>query len=440
MVISDSPRVGECGCGLGEREAAQAFLLRVSEELANSLDYDVTLQSVAHQAVPALADVCVIGRGGQDGRLTPVAAVHVDATMEERLRDLAVRSGARSPALAYRAFRTGKPVVLPQVSAAVLDAIAQEEHAAEDPEVRAAFREVGPSSLVAMPLIARGHVLGVMSLSRLSSSRPFSPHDVAVIEQLARLCALAMDNAGLYREAQNAVRVREELLAATSHELRTPLSEIKGFVTTLLRTDVDCDETTRRDFLLEIDREADRLDALISDLLDMSWLMSGGSQDFECDPTSPAVVVHRGLERVRLRVSNSTLDIDRGLGALPLVCVNSRRIEQVLANLIDNATKYAPGSTIHISGALVDGGQNVELYVEDEGPGIPDADLEHVFDKYYRGRSEAPGTGLGLPISRVIIEGHGGRMRAENRPGGGARFVVSLPAVRERLNGHTRAA
>jgi len=263
---------------------------------------------------------------------------------------------------------------------------------------------------------------------------------MAVIEQLARLCALAMDNAVLYREAQNAVRVREELLAATSHELRTPLSEIKGFVTTLLRTDVDCDETTRQEFLLEIDREADRLDALISDLLDMSQLMSGECQDFECDPTSPAVVVRRGLDRVRLRLSNSTLDIDRGLSALPLVCVNRRRIEQVLANLIDNATKYAPGSTIHISGAAVDGGQNVELYVEDEGPGIPDADLEHIFDKFYRGRSEAPGTGLGLPISRVIVEGHGGRMRAENRPGGGARFVVSLPAVRERLNGHNRAA
>src|SRR5262249_4493344 len=115
MVISNSPRVSECDCRLGEWEAAQAFLLRVSEELANSLDYDVTLQSVAHQAVPALADVCVIGRAAQDGRLMPVAAVHVDATMEERLRELAVKSGARSPALAFRAFRTGEPVFLPRV-------------------------------------------------------------------------------------------------------------------------------------------------------------------------------------------------------------------------------------------------------------------------------------------------------------------------------------
>jgi signal transduction histidine kinase len=244
---------------------------------------------------------------------------------------------------------------------------------------------------------------------------------------------LAVDNARLYRDAQDAVRVREEFLATTSHELRTPVSEIKGFVTTLLRTDVEWDEPTRRDFLREIDSEADRLDALISDLLDMSQLVSSGAQHFSRAPTPPAVLVSRGLDRVRGRLALSPVDIDSGLGTLPAVWVDARRIEQVFANLLENAIKYAPGSAIRIAGARADAGRMVDLWVEDEGPGIASDDLAHIFDTFYRGRSpersDIPGTGLGLAIARTIVEGHGGRIRAENRPDGGARFVVSLPTA-----------
>jgi signal transduction histidine kinase len=349
------------------------------------------------------------------------------------MRELAINSDAESPPVALRAFRTRQPVIVPEMSDTVLYAIAQEEHAPPDGETMAAIREIGPRSVMAMPLVARGRVLGVLSLARLDGAPRFGPQDVPVIQQLARQCALAVDNADLYRQAKEAVRVREEFLATTSHELRTPLSEIKGFVTTLLRADAEWDEATRQDFLHEIDREADRLDALISDLLDMSRLLSGGSQAFQRAATPPAVLVCRGLERVRVRLSNTPLDIDRELGTLPPVWVDAKRIEQVFANLVDNATKYAPGSAIHISGGLADAGRTVELWVEDEGPGIPADDLAHLFDRFYRGRlrerSEVPGTGLGLAIARTIGEGHGGRIRAENRPGGGARFVFSLPTT-----------
>jgi len=242
-----------------------------------------------------------------------------------------------------------------------------------------------------------------------------------------------VDNARLYREAQEAVRVREEFLATTSHELRAPLSEIKGFATTLLRPDVEWDEPTRQDFLREINLNADRLDALISDLLDMSQLVSGGSQNFKRAPTAPAVLISRGLDRVRGRLSNAPVDIDPGLGTLPAVWVDARRIEQVLTNLVENAIKYAPGSAIRISGAVADAGRSVELWVEDEGPGIATDDLTHIFDRFYRGRSpersDIPGTGLGLAIARMIVEGHGGQIRADNRPGRGAHFVISLPTA-----------
>ncbi len=407
------------------------FLLRAGEELANSLDYETTLQSVAHQAVPVLADVCVVDLIGSDGRLRPVAAAHVEAAREPWLRELAL--GDESPATVLRAFRTRQPLIVPELSETVLNAIGCDEHAPVSPRAMTAIRMLRARSAIAVPLVARERALGVLSLARLEASPAFVPEDLAMVQQLARQCALAVDNARLYRDAQDAVRVREEFLATTSHELRTPLSEIKGFVTTLLRTDVEWDEPTRRDFLREIDSEADRLDALISDLLDMSQLVSSGAQHLRRPPTPPAVLVSRGLDRVRGRLALSPVDIDSGLGTLPAVWVDARRIEQVFANLLENAIKYAPGSAIRIGGARADAGRMVDLWVEDEGPGIARDDLAHIFDTFYRGRSpersDIPGTGLGLAIARTIVEGHGGRIRAENRPDGGARFVVSLPTA-----------
>ena len=117
---------------------------------------------------------------------------------------------------------------------------------------------------------------------------------------------------------------------------------------------------------------------------------------------------------------------------LPVVYVDPRRLEQVIANLVENATKYAPGS-IYISGGIADGGRAVDIVVDDDGPGIPVANIDHIFDAFYRGRSvrrsETPDTGLGLAIARTIVEAQGGHIRAENRHGGGARFTISLPVA-----------
>jgi signal transduction histidine kinase len=434
MVVSDRPRAPASQYRRAVGEGALAFLLRVCEELANSLDYDITLQKVAHLAVPFLADMCLVARTSPvDGRARAVAVSHVNAAMEARLREVLLDNDVESGGMVLRALRTRQPVIAQGVSEALLYSMAQQEGQRIHPAIVAVTREVAAKSMIAMPLLSRGRALGALLLGRCANSPAFEMDELPTIQQLARLCALAVDNAGLYREANDAVRVREELLAATSHELRAPLSEIKGFVTTLLREDTDWDHATRRDFLHEIDQQADRLDALIGDLLDMSRLMSGGCENFDRAPISPAVLVCRGLQRIRSRLAHTKLDIHAALGSLPSVCADSKRIEQVVANLVDNATKYAPGSTIRISGAAADGGARVELSIEDEGPGIREADLEHIFDKFYRGpshkRSEVPGTGLGLAIARTIVEGHGGRIRAENRATGGARFVVSLPVA-----------
>ena len=240
---------------------------------------------------------------------------------------------------------------------------------------------------------------------------------------------LAGANAVLIDELQRALGVREELLAATSHELRTPLAHIKGFTSSLRQPDVEWDEATRQDFLAEIEREADRLSGLIGDLLSMSRLESGVAQQHPRTETAPDALVSAGLDRVRGLLGDARLRVDVP-PKLPPVLVDAAQLEQVVANLVENAAKYGP-SNVEIGVTAAQIGSELELAVEDNGPGIPDDDLERVFDKFFRARtteqSGVPGTGLGLAISRAIVQTHGGRVWAENRPMGGARLVVRLP-------------
>jgi signal transduction histidine kinase len=146
---------------------------------------------------------------------------------------------------------------------------------------------------------------------------------------------------------------------------------------------VDWDEPTRQDFVREIDQEADVLDGLINDLLDTSCLASGAHQNLRLAPTSPALLVNAGLDRLRSHMlALAGIVIDPELEALPPVHVDASRIQQVLANLLEHAAKYAPGTVIRLSGRVASAGRRVELWVEDEGPGIPVADLPHIFEKF----------------------------------------------------------
>lgn len=295
------------------------------------------------------------------------------------------------------------------------------------------LQQKGVRSLVSVPLMVEGRVLGVLQVGTLPRRR-FGDDEVRLLRLVADRIALAIAQARLYEterraraEAQQALRVRDEFLASASHELRTPLSHIKGFVSTLRQTDVEWDAETRQDFLAEIDRETDRLAKMIGDLLDMSRLESGELDRMERISTRPAELVAGGLDRVRGLVVGNSIEIDVPTD-LPEVLADPSQLERVVANLVENAAKYGrPGTPIRLA-AAVDGGE-LELQVEDEGPGIPAGEEERIFEKFYRLRTDGPtvpGTGLGLTISRQIVQAHGGRIRAETHPRG-ARFVVRLP-------------
>jgi two-component system sensor histidine kinase KdpD len=218
-----------------------------------------------------------------------------------------------------------------------------------------------------------------------------------------------------------------EPMAEIAHELRLPLSHIKGFVSSLRRTDVTWDRETRRAFLAEIDTEADRLAQLIDSLLQPSGPRTCAGAPY-CDPGR---VIQGGLHRMRGLLGERPLHVEVE-PSLPAFQMDLDGLERVLANLLENAVKYSPpGTPIGVSARLTPDGE-LELVVEDQGPGIPFEDRARIFDPFVRRQSDRetslPGHGLGLAICRAIVQAQGGRIEVTDRPGGGARFSVYLSA------------
>ena len=405
-----------------QRRRAQ-FLAEASTVLSSSLDYEATLQSVARLAVPFLADWCAVDVLDEHGALRRVAAAHVDASLESLVWQLHQRDpqpGSDTFGLG-RMLRTRQAELVPKVPEQLLI------DGARDSASLGLVRALTPRSYIGVPLIAGADVQGAVFMVTAESGREYGPADLELAHELGRRVSQAIENARLHMRVQQSVRVRDEFLAATSHELRTPLTHIKGFVSTLRQVDVEWDEASRQDFLAEIEREADRLTHLISNVLDISRLESGAVHA-ERSPTSARDMLTGGLERVRPLLAGRSVVVDVA-DDLPEVCVDRTQLEAVFANLLENGAKYTPtDSPLRLSAAVVNGG--IELRVEDEGPGLLPEDLEVVFEKFVRGSHPSPsipGTGLGLAICRRIVSASGGRICAENRASGGAAFVVWLP-------------
>jgi signal transduction histidine kinase len=422
--ITKSGRSDCAGAEAAWRRAA--FLAEASARLATSLDLEVTLRAVARLLVPALADFCAVEVPDEERGPALALVARADRARAPRLRREPPDSPRldRGPGALAVALRAGRPLILPVATDEVTGAAGAVD---TQPALPDGFR---PASLLAVPLLARGRRVGAMLLVMAESGRCYGPADLALAEDLGWRVALAVDNARLHRAALHAVGARDEILAATSHELRTPLGHIKGFVSTLRQPDVDWDAATRGDFLAEIEREADRLQRLVEDLLDMSRLDGGGLDRARCAPVPPRALVAGALRRVgELGGRRLALALPNGL---PPVLADAAQLELALKNLLENAAKYSPpGTAIRVSGEQAGG--EVRLSVEDEGLGIPPEHLERVFERFFRvagaGLPAQPGSGLGLAICRGIVECHGGRVWAENRPEGGARFVVCLPTA-----------
>jgi signal transduction histidine kinase len=280
------------------------------------------------------------------------------------------------------------------------------------------------------PLVSRhGRTLGTLQLWGKKDGR-FTESDQAVLTQLAQMCSVALENARLYKAAQDATRTRDDLVAIVSHDLRNPIHTINmatGFLLETTPTD-DRRMATRRQLEI-IQRAANRANRLIRDLLDVARIQAGGLA-VEPVPVEVRSLVQEAVDAVSPLASANELTVTSDVGDdVSGVASDRDRVLQVFANLTGNAIKFTPkGGSITIRAHAA--GAQVTFAVSDTGPGIPPEHLTHVFDRYWQAKTTAKlGAGLGLSIAKGIVEAHGGQIWVESELGKGASFMFTLPAV-----------
>jgi PAS domain S-box-containing protein len=398
------------------------FISEASVVLASSLDYEATLTQVARCAVVSLADWCFVDMVQPDGTIRRLAGVHADATkqplLDALMRGARVDPGARAGvAVAIQFGRTifrsdiGEADLLPGSSGVV---------STQDPEHLRLLRELGLRAFICAPLLAHGRVLGAMTFGS-HDPRRFGPGDVERAEDLARRCALAIENARLYREARDAVVARQEFLRVASHELRTPVQALRFTIEALERKK----QPELATLVSRAGKQVERLNALNESLLTATRIVTG-----ELRPTSEEVDLGELVARVarrsweEARRAGSTLRVD----AVPVrVRGDGAAIEQAIANLVANAIKYGGGKPIEIAVDTL--GAMARVLVTDHGIGIAQEDVGRVFDRFERAVSARHygGLGLGLYVARGIAEAHGGKITVASERGAGSSFILSLP-------------
>jgi PAS domain S-box-containing protein len=346
-----------------------------------SLDTQSRLRRLARLAVPRLADGCAVYLPGVDGRLVP----HVMAPEGRYPSDDGVTAG--------EVFRSGR--------------------LQRDP------------SLITVPMRAQGRTIGVIRFTT-DDAGDYGDDDVALAQELADRAGLAVETARLYEASQRAVYDREQLMAWVSHDLRNPLSTIAMATELLLRSSAPEQTDKARRAAGNVQRAVARMERLIHDLLDLARIESGGlplerGHHDLAQLVAEAIDLHAGI------AAEKQLTLVNESRSAPISCDRERML-QLFSNLVDNAVKFTPaGGSIRLGAEAVAGA--VKAWVADDGPGIPEAERAKIFDRYWQGRRDRKGVGLGLAIARGVVEAHGGRIWVESPPGQGARFCLTLPSA-----------
>jgi signal transduction histidine kinase/CheY-like chemotaxis protein len=408
--------------GLFMQRSAARSALRASEErlrllaeagaaLLGSLDPEEGLAAVVKMVVPRFADCCIIDLQAA-GQFRRAAAAHVDTEKQLMLREM------QCPLASHQEVVEG--VVESGVSRFLRDI---------HPDGEGPLQDLGLRSALVIPLQARDRILGSMLLGA-GSQRRFAEADMATAEELGRRVGVAVENAGLFADAQAAVRIRDEFLSVASHELRTPLSslllQLEGLHRRLRRTKLN-DEGDRLGTKLETAlRQTGRLANLIDNLLDVSRI-STGRLALQAEACDLADVVRDVVERFRDEAEAAGCEIVMKVDRAVSGRWDRLRLEQVVTNLLTNAIKYGRGQPVELEVASTEDGASFS--VRDQGIGIASDNVARIFDRFERAVSmrHYGGLGLGLYISRQIVEAHGGSISVKSEPGTGSVFLVAIP-------------
>ncbi|RKH55851.1 sensor histidine kinase [Corallococcus llansteffanensis] len=413
---------------LGEERAA--FLARAGELFSSSLDASATLASLANLSVSALADWCIVDLlhpGGHFQRVQVVTADSSQASLVSTVRDLNPVPRERPVYPPSVALATGQSTVVPEVSDALMQAVAQDARHLE------VMRMLGIRSLITAPLLARGNILGALTFLTTTSDRRYGDDDLKFAQELANLAALAVDNARLLQDAREAVRLRDEFLSVASHELKTPLTPLSLKLQALSRAvkaHPDSPLVPAIEAHVETGhRQVRRLTELMNDLLDVSRI-SAGTFSLQREAVDLAAVVREVCEQFAPRFALEHCAFTVETPDAVHGTFDRTRLAQVMDHLLDNALKYGAGTPVSVR--LTVDGAVARLRVQDGGIGIAPEQRPRIFERYGRAVSERHygGLGLGLYLTRTIVEAEGGRVSLESRLGEGAMFEVVLPLTR----------
>ncbi|HUG40702.1 MAG TPA: ATP-binding protein [Longimicrobiales bacterium] len=446
------------------------FLARAGQWLADSLDYETTLVTVAGMALPYLGSWCIVDVVEADGSMRRLGIIHPDPLKEERARRLKEGwpPGRDDPIGVPRVIRSRATEVIPTVPDEMLVDFAIGEENLED------LRALGIGSVVVVPLIARGNVLGAITFVSADGGHQYTETDVELAEDLAARCSIALDNARLFRdleaarhgaaelneqlvlssirqqelaeEAEDANHAKSRFLATMSHEIRTPLNAIVGY-TELLEMEIAGPLTSRqREYLARVKVSSGHLIGLIDDILDLSRVESGrmilGRETIAAQASIAAAIA-----LIEPQANSAGVGLDTECTAASGLYVGDEdRVRQILVILLSNAIKFTDrGGSITVScgtsrtpdaGANLDGnGPWTFIRVADTGIGISATEAETVFQPFVQvdpgNTRKQGGAGLGLAIGLELARRMGGDLTLRSARGEGSSFTLWLPSAAE---------
>lgn len=420
------------GCALAEERARFAFLARSSQILSECLDYEETLRRVSALALPSLGAWCIvdIAEGEQIRR---VAVVHPEPEKQELARELHLRYPPESGDVlgVRRVIESGRSEVVACVSDRHL-----RETACDEEHLRL-LRALGIGAYMAIPLVARGRTLGAMTFVTAEGDRPPDEVHLALAEDLAGRSALAVDNARLFRaaeeartEAERSNAARDEFMAVMSHELRTPLTAILGFSELVLAGVPEPIGPRAREQVERIRLSGWHLLQIVEEMLAFSRLSAGRARlDLASVELTGLVREIVGTMRPLAEQKDLGLEVEISDGVPATLYTDARKLRQILLNLIANAIKFTDEGGVELTVRRV--GETLELQVRDTGVGIAPEHLPRLPEPFWQADSSltraAGGTGLGLTISDRLARVLGGELRVQSTLGEGSTFTVELP-------------
>jgi PAS domain S-box-containing protein len=403
-------------------ENEQRFLAEVGSVLASTLDYDDTLENILRLAVRDIADFCIVYIVEESGEVRRLKAISRDSS-KGWICDLLLQIpfDQKRPSLIASVLETKHELLIEHLSPEMIESLSQgDEHLQ-------ALRAADPKSFMATPFLIHGKLVGAIALLSSGSSRVYGPNDLHLAKELTYRAALAIENARLYREAQRAIKTREEVLAIVSHDLKNPLAAVALVAQLLARLSSQADLRLLPSFANQIQRSVDQMQKLIGDLLDFAKIQSGTfSVEKFREKTTDVILPVIEILKILAEEKRQYLEIEVPM-SLPEIDCDSYRMGQVLSNLLGNAIKFTPEGG-HVQLKATEEKDGILVSISDSGPGITPEQLPRVFERFWQAQGTKQfGSGLGLSIAKGIIEAHGAKIWAESEVGQGSRFYFTIP-------------